>query len=469
MINTKFKIDKFIILILVFLIFFEVFITTLRGPSQTVNIIIPILFVLITIFLCFIIFNKLNKLLLFKFFIISLLTHIFVSLFINIVKYQVLGYNEPTEISFSSIKIDDDGRLYHREGVLISNNLNLLKTYFNNHFNNFSYLVGIIYKVFGINEFAVCCINSLVAGFIPILIYLFSKKNLTETNSRFLAYLSVFSFSILANTSILTRDVYIIVFMYASLYSAKLFYEKNSIIRFLSLIVSIFILFLFRPYAAANIIVAIGISFLIIKYSFKYKEEKIKIKKSTIPVLLFLLPIFIIIAVILVYAVNNFYIYSLFSIEDLLESRDVAYGTANTEFNINMALLMNISPVLGILVGYICMFFAPFPWTWFKFTHIFSIFYVIDTIILYLFLPLFFRNIKKVLKSKNFVLLLSAFTIFIMFLFYGIILKNAGAIFRLRGPFLPLIFFIALYSNSNILLKIKKITLRIKRRRNKYA
>lgn len=457
--NFKIPLKKIIIPIYLIIIVSLVLFTGLLGLEYLQTIVVPVFVLLlftffISVFLQYVQKDKFVA----KAFLVSVLVHFIVALFINIVKYQLLGLPLTTPTDFSYIKIDGDARIYHPEGAIISHNLLYYLTHIaQTGYNHYSYVVGCVYSFFGINDFAACAFNSFVAGFIAIFVYKVSKLVVDIQRAKLVTYLSIFSFSILANTTILTRDVFIILFTYTAIYSSYLLYKNFNIKNIVILGSSLVALGYFRLYAAANVIAAITIGFFTLKMQFKYKNERLILDRNTFIYLFILVPVLFFGLMMFIKMADSSMAISFLSVEDLMESRDVNYATANTEFAIDMQNLISISPLLGIFVGYICMFFAPFPWSWFSVKNVFAAFYVIDTIVLYFFLFSFFKNVRQVFKQKHYILIVSFFLIFIMFMFYGLILKNAGAIFRLRGPFLPLIYLIALYKPDKFLTKIIKI------------
>ncbi len=449
--------------ILLFINLVFIFITGLLGEKAQISLSIPLFIAILFAFLFFYVINKVSKdKFIPKIFLITCLFHFIVAIFIQILKYHIL--NLPTLNGVAGIGIDNDNALYQSQAVAILNNFYYIK-----ESTLFSVIVAGIYKIFGINEFSACCFNCLISGFISTTIY---KLGLNLYNNKFyasmLGYFIAFSFTIAAYTSVLMRDVYIMLLSYLIIYFYYLFYKKKNFLDLLFVFLSFFILCFFRAYAASAVLGACIAAHLIIISSLKLKNNKIKINKYML-ITMILSAVILLLCVIYQEFLRIDYIISLFDMETILEVSEVGYGNANSSFGINRVALSKCLP-LFLFVGYFCMFFAPFPHQWLLSKNIVQAFSASETILLYIFLiPSFFISIVKGFKEKNFIIIAAFLYIFFVFTFYGMILDNSGAVFRGRAPFIPLIYLIALYKPGGLLLKIvNKIEYYNSRRKNFY-
>lgn len=390
-----------------------------------------------------------------KIYLISVLFHFIIILFWQIFKYYILGYNLPSDNTFIPFTVDNDGVLYHQLGVHISNNFSfeLLKEKFTGGL--FPKIIGVLYHYFGNNPFIPCCLNCIIAGFTAIFIYLIGKNTLKDIiTTKLYTIFSIVTFSHLLNTSVLMRDGYITLFMYSSLFLSYLFYKTSNLLYLLLTILSCYGLYLFRPYAAFVIIFAIIATQIFIRLKLSFTNKKLKLNKIT-AIFLILSPIIMGIIIFALLKISSFM--SVISVEDLITIRDVSYVGGDSDMGMDFGALYSKFFLLPFIIGYFCLFFAPFPWEWIKPSRII---YVPDMLILYCFLPSFFKNIKKVFTDKNYFLIICFCSMIFMFSIYCITLGNSGAIHRLRGPFIPMIYLIAMYRPdkflSRILNKIQK-------------
>lgn len=382
-----------------------------------------------------------------KIYLLTALFHLIVGLFVQIVKYYIL--NLPTVEGFAGIGIDNDGLTYNSQAISLLKGSNLYET---SHY--FSVLVSFIYRIFGINEYTVCTIHALLSGFITVVIYKMADSIYNDKFiSCFLGYVIAFSFTVAAYTSVLMRDVYIFLFSYMIIYFYYKFYRKSNVLYLAGTILTFLFLCVFRPYAAIASLGACLLTHVITLASFRIKSLKIKINIA------FILTIIMVLGILTaLFTFQNYlkldYIISLFDMNTILEVSEVGYGGANSSFGFDRMALAKCLP-LFILVGYFCMFFAPFPHQWFLARNIVQAFSATETIILFIFLiPSFFSGVIKGFKNKNFIIIASFFYIMFVFTFYGMILDNSGAVFRGRAPFIPLIYMIALYSPGGLLKKL---------------
>lgn len=387
-----------------------------------------------------------------RIYLLTTLFHLLAGIFIQILKYKIL--NLPTIGGFAGIGIDNDGTLYHNYAKILLQNPQYDTLFF-------AKIVAIIYKIFGVNEYTVCAINALFSGFISFFIVKMGetiyKDNFTV---KFLGYITTFSFTVTAYTSVLMRDVYIILLSYMIIFFYYVFYKKKNIYYLLFSIFSFFLLCPIRAYAAAATFIACITAHLILVSNLKYKNFIIKTNR-------YMITVFIMVIVILTLLIifQNFlridYIISLFDMDTILKVSEEGYGGANSSFGIDRVALSKCLP-LFLLIGYFCMFFAPFPHQWLLSKNIVQAFSASETIILYIFLlPSFFMGIIKGFKDRNFIIVSSFLYIIFVFTFYGMILDNSGAVFRGRAPFIPLIYLIALYNTKGLLLKICNKTKKI--------
>lgn len=379
-----------------------------------------------------------------RIYLLTALFHLLVGLFIQILKYKIL--NLPTIGGFAGVGIDNDGALYHNSAKIL-----LQDPQYNTLF--FAKIVAMIYKVFGINEYTVCTINSLISGFISLIIVKMASAIYKDNfNVKFLGYITTFSLTIAAYTSVLLRDVYILLLSYMIIYFYYIFFKKKNLFYFLLSIICFILLCPIRAYAACASFLACIFAHLIIVSKMKYKNLIIKTNKYMVIIFVLLL-----IILTLLFVFQNFlnldYIISLFDMDTILKVSEEGYGGANSSFGIDRVALSKCLP-LFLLIGYFCMFFAPFPHQWLLSKNIVQAFSASETIILYIFLlPSFFIGIIKGFKDRNFIIVSSFLYIIFVFTFYGMILDNSGAVFRGRAHFLPLIYLIALYNTGGYLKK----------------
>lgn len=422
------------------------FLLFISGINATSSLIIPYSLAMFTAFIIATIVNINTKNKFYsRIYLLTALFHLLAGIFIQILKYKIL--NLPTIGGFAGVGIDNDGALYHNSAKILLQNP---------HYDTlfFAKIVSIIYKIFGINEYTVCAINALISGFISLFIVKLADPIYRNNfKSKFLGYITAFSFTIAAYTSVLMRDVYIILLSYMIIYFYYLFFKQKKLTYFLLSLISFILLCPIRAYAAGATFIACIVAHLIIVSKIKYKNFIIKTNKYMIGVF-----VMVIIILTLLIIFQKFlkldYIISLFDMETILKVSEEGYGGANSSFGIDRVALSKCLP-LFLLIGYFCMFFAPFPHQWLLSKNIVQAFSASETIILYIFLlPSFFMGIIKGFKERNFIIVSSFLYIIFVFTFYGMILDNSGAVFRGRSTFLPLIYLIALYKPEGYLKKI---------------
>lgn len=453
---TDLKSKNIILFTLLMAVIFLTLITIFLEISSLERVLLPYFVFLFIYFGIFVILNKICKdKFVAKIYLISLSLHLIFILFWNIFKYHLLGYSLPTENVFKPFTIDNDGALYHSYGVYISQHFTF-KTLVS-HFIGGLYpkIVGCIYHYCGMNPFIVCLFNLNIGSLVASIIYLISKHVFREIGTaKLYSFLSILTFAHIMNTSIMIRDAYITLFMYLSIFLSFIFYKSKNIFYLILMFASLYLLYLFRPYACFVIFFAILVSLIVSKYNFYYQKGVVKSDIQSL-VLTILSPIVICIILYLLYLA--FSSMNLFSVEDLIEVREVSYQYGDAQIAFDFGALYSKFFLLPFIIGYIYLFGAPFPWEWVKPSRIV---YIPDMLILYCFLYSFFKNIKLVLKSKNYLLLVYFFSIIFMFSIYCITLGNSGAIHRLRGPFIPMIYLIAMSKPdkflSQILNKIQK-------------
>lgn len=377
-----------------------------------------------------------------KIYIITTFFHFLVGIFIQILKYDILTL--PTINGFAWIGIDNDGWLYHSQALELLNHSNDDVLFY-------SYIVFYIYKMFGINEFTACIVNCMLSGFIPVFTYILAKNiGLNKFNSKILTYIIAFSLTISAYTTVLMRDVYIILLSLLIIFFYSKFAEKFKI-KYLFITILFFILLcLFRAYAAGAVLCACIIAHFIKLAIFKIKKNLVYINKFTC-----LLFIFTFVILVVCITFNSYlkldYIISLFDMNTILQVSEIGYGGANSSFGVDRVALSHFLP-LFLLFGYFCMFFAPFPHQWFLAHNIVQAFSIPETIFLYIIIfPSFFLGSIKGFKERNFIIMASFLYIIFVFTFYGMILDNSGAVFRGRAPFIPLLFLISFYCPASLL------------------
>lgn len=433
--------------ILLIIIFFIIFVLFFFGEHAIVTLIIPLVLSIIFSIITYIILFKTNKdKFVPKCFIITVFFHFIVAIFIQLLKYYIL--NLPIIDSFAAIGIDNDGYIYNQQAIQIA------KTHDYSIGLFYSKIVGAIYSYLGINEFTVCSINCIISGFISVTIYLLAKKLYkNRIRAYLLTYIVIFSFTVAAYTTVLMRDVYIILLTYLIIYNYYLFYKKNNILYLILSIISFLVLCPIRAYAAGAAFIACVLTNLIVNVKFKVTNNIIKLNRQMI---LILIVSSVILSTIIIFqgVLGLDYIVSLFDMDNILQVSEIGYGGANSSFGIDRVALSKIPP-LFILVGYFCMLFAPFPHQWLLAHNIVQAFSATETIILYIFLlPSFFKGIQKGFEDKNFIIISSFLYILFVFTFYGMILDNSGAVFRGRAPFIPLIYLISLYNPQGLLKRI---------------
>ncbi|HIZ28386.1 MAG TPA: hypothetical protein H9673_04255 [Candidatus Adamsella sp.] len=409
------------------------------------------IYFLITIFLFAVLNYFVNDKFVSKIFLLSILFHFIFILFWHIFKYYLLGYNLPTNNSFTPFTIDNDGVLYHSLGSYVAKNFSL--TTFSEHLTGgvFPKITGILYHFFGTNPFLPCLLNCFISGFTAIFIYLIGKNTLENKQiAKIYSVLSILTFAHVMNTSVLIRDAYITLFMYSSIYLSFLFFKSKNIFFLPLTLISLFLLYLFRPYASYILISAFFVAFILCSLKGTYKNNRIKTSKFSL-ILYILLPILIVTFLfILKYFLNSITLLKSISVESLIEIRETAYQTGAAEVSIDFGALYSKFFLLPFIIGYIYLFLAPFPWEWIYATRIV---YVFDMLMLYFMLPSFFKNIKLVFIEKKYLLFSILLSIIFMFSIYCITLGNTGAIHRLRGPFIPMIYLIAMLKPNKLLKK----------------
>ena len=418
-------------------------------------IVLPIISIKLDFYLCiFTVFTSLIYIVLNKFckdsfipkiYLTTTLFHFLVVIFLNILKYHIL--NLPTIDGIAWIGIDNDNITYNAQAIKILNGDN-------SSFLFYSYLVSYIYRIFGISEIPVCFVSALISGFIPIILYKITKKIILDQNIiKLFSYIIAFSFTIAAYTSVMMRDVYIMLFSYLIIYLYSVFQEHRKILYLFLTLICFVLLCLFRAYAGIAVLGACICTHLYKVSYMKFKNKKLKINKYMI--ISAILSLCILVSIIIFQSFLKIdYIISLFDMETILKVSEVGYGGANSSFGIDRIALAKCLP-LFLLVGYACMFFAPFPHQWLLSKNIVQAFSASETILLYIFLlPSFFIGIYKGFKNKNFIIIASFLYILFVFTFYGMILDNSGAVFRGRAPFIPLIYLISFYYPKGVLYKI---------------
>lgn len=362
----------------------------------------------------------------------------------------------PTEYHFNSFIADNDGAQYHYIGSILADRYNLNIFSEKLYGGLFPKLVATIYYYLGKNPFIVTCIHSIISSFIPILLYKISKPILKNPQIiKIYVLLCIFCTSYIINTSVLIRDVYIVLFIYLSIYLSYRFYKLQNILYAILTILSLYALYLFRPYAAFIVLISIFLTNIFVRLkSLHYKKGVLSANKITV-IMTALSPVLIVLFVALICYFANYM--NMFSVEDLMDLRESGYTGSNSDYSWDFGSLYSICPLLPFLIGYVCLTFAPFPWEW---VSVKRLHFVPDMLILYTVLPSFFKNIKRVFKEKHYYLVCFIFTIVIMFAIYSITVGNSGTIHRLRGPFIPMIYLIAMSKPdkflSQILNKIQK-------------
>lgn len=385
-----------------------------------------------------------------KIYLVSILIHYIFILFWEFLKYHIMGIPMPTSQHYEPFIIDNDGARYHALGVYLNNHFSYQHFVGKMYGGLFPKMIGVVYHYLGNNPFIISCINTTIAGFTAILYYFIGKTTLKNIDmAKIFTLFSIANFSHIMNTSTLMRDDYIVLFIYCSIFASYYFYKsKNTLYIFVTLL-SLYGLYLFRPYASYIICAAIVIAYVAQNVQIKKKENKIVFNKIAIA-LIVLSPVFMFLLTILFNMLTHSF-GEILSVEDIISIRETAYAGSNTDYNWDFFKLYSIFPLLPFIVGYICLFFAPFPWEW---VLIRRMVYVPDMLILYCFLPSFIKNLKHAIFDKQYCLSVFFFSMLIMFTIYSITLGNSGSIHRLRGPFIPMIYLIAMYRPDKYLSKI---------------
>ncbi len=437
-----------------FLIIVNIAVLSVLGLAKTLA--LPLFFAYIIAIIIFILMSQFNQdKFIPKIYLITCLFHFLAGLFIQILKYHILHL--PATDGFAGVGIDNDGCVYHGQALdMLKSGINTENCYL------FSIIITVIYRLSGINEYAACLFNCLLSGGISVIIYkmacsIYRKSKLC----KIIAYITAFSFSVAAYTTVLMRDVYIFLLAYMIIYYYSVFYKKMNFLYLIFCLLSFIALCFFRAYAAGAALSACLSAHLINVSYIKIKKSKIFMNKYMI---ITIISIIVLIALCIIYQkfLRIDYIISLFDMETILKVSEVGYGGANSSFGVDRIALSKCLPVF-LLFGYFCMFFAPFPHQWLLSRNIVQAFSASETIILYIFLiPSFFIGIRRGFREKNFTVMASFLYILFIFTFYGMILDNSGAVFRGRAPFIPLIYLIAVYEPGGLLKKILDKILKIK-------
>lgn len=391
-----------------------------------------------------------------KIFIISVFFHFAFILFWQLLKYYGIGLQIPTDNIFEGYISDVDGVHYHAQAVevkyyLMTHHFGVLKRKLYGGF--FSKLIGIIYSITGkSNPFYISCLNSISAGFIAPIIYYLGKVTLKDISvAKIYSLLFVITITHIMNTSVLMRDVYIALFIYLSILLSYLYYKTRNLLFLMTTLLSIYCIHLFRPYASYIVFMAIIFSSVIYNIKIVKQRSFIKVNKITMALIILSPALLILLSIIFVKLTHSFGTIS--SAEDLINVRNTDYVGSNSDYDIDFVELYNIFPLLPFMIGTICLFLAPFPWEW---VIIRRIMFVPDVLMLYCFLSSFFKNIRLVFKDKNFILTVFIFIMIIQFSIYCITVGNSGSIQRLRSPFIPMIYLIAMYRPDKYLGKLIK-------------
>ena len=240
--------------------------------------------------------------------------------------------------------------------------------------------------------------------------------------------------------------------MYLAIYLSYKFFKTKNIIYLISTLLSTYLLYSFRPYAAIILIIGIIAGNIIRNIKFRKYKNNLRVNKWTL-ILIILLP-FILLSILcgLNFLISNSMLFiKELSVEALISTRESAYLGSTSDYSWDFFSLYNKFFLLPFIIGYSCLFFAPFPWEW---IYVKRLHFIPDMLILYTLLPSFLKNIKKVFTDKNYFLSIYFCTMIIMFGIYCITLANSGAIHRLRGPYIPMIYLIAMYRPDKFLRKI---------------
>ena len=414
---------------------------------------------LISIFIVIPIYLLLNKFIADKFyskiFLMAIGLHFIVLVFWEILKYHILGFPMPNENHFHPYTSDNDGALYHSLGTEIAN-LYSLDTLMDKYTGGlFPKIIGIVYKYFGVNPFIVCILNSIVTSLVAPILYFIGLRVLKDMSlAKIYSLLSLCTFSHMLNTTVLIRDGYITIFMYLSILLFYLFYKSLNIFYLLLSSAALYLLYCFRPYAAFVLFFALITSWILLNLKISFKHKKLRANKLGIA-LIILSPVIVVGLLVILMKMSSFM--GIESTEDLVNIREASYQYGGGEIKFDFGALYSKFFLLPYIVGFFYLFTAPLPWTWIKPQRII---YVPDMLILYLMLPSFLKGVKNLFAKKDFFLNAFFFNMIFMFSFYCITLGNAGAIHRLRGPYIPMIYLIAMSSPnkflSTILNKIQK-------------
>ncbi len=411
---------------------------------------LPLFISLLFVFPIYLLINKFCKDKFYpKIFIISILVHFIVLIFWEILKYHILGFSLPNENHFTPFTTDNDGVLFHSLGVNISKYYSIPTLAEKYTGGMFPKIIGTFYYLFGINPFIVCIFNAITASLVAPIIYYIGKIVLkNDSLAKIYSLLSIFTFSHMLNTTVLIRDGYITLFMYLSIFLFYLFYNKLNLIYLLLSFIALYGLYLFRPYASFVLFFALITAWIVMNLRLNLKNTIIKTNWISVIVILFS-PVIAGIIIFLLLKISSFM--SILSVEDLISIREASYQYGDAGIGFDFGALYSKFFLLPFIVGYVYLFLAPFPWTW---TKISRIIYIPDMLILYLIIPSFLRGLLNLFRERNFVLLTFFFSMLFMFSFYCITLGNAGAIHRLRGPFIPMIYLIAMYRPDKYLGKL---------------
>ena len=418
--------------------------------SEPERVVLPFLLTTLISLGIFLLLNILNKdKFISKIFLIAILLHFIFILAWQLIKYYILGLPTPNENHFHGYIVDLDGGRYHLLGINLLPYLNTM--FFQEKVNGglFPKIIAYIYNLFPYNPFIVVCLGSIISSFTAIIFYLIGKLTFKDIGmAKIFALVSILNFAHIMNTSTLIRDAYIVFFMYLSLWLSYYFYKYRSILHLVLTIISLYMLFLFRPYASFVMLGAIIASFIFLNLKISYKNHHLQTNKTGVCLLIFS-PLIVVGIVILFIKMTTFA--NILSVEDLITTREVAYSGSSSDYSWDFGKLYHIFPLLPFVIGYICMFFAPFPWEW---VLIRRMIYVPDMLILYSFLPSFFKNLKNILKTKQYFVVLFFFAILFMFSIYCLTLGNSGSIHRNRGPYIAMIYLIAMSSPDKFLCRI---------------
>ena len=450
------KIKKENILIFLLITIFVLFVTYFLIVEfiTAERVVLPILVSSIVATAIYFILNIFNKdKFVSKIYLVSILVHFCFILFWQILKYYILGLHVPTSNVFVPFISDEDGMRYHEIATYLADNYNFKNLSMNYYGGLFPKIVCTLYLLFGKNPFIITSVNSFAGAFVSVITYLISKQVITDIKQcKTYALFCVLCTSYIVNTSVFMRDVYITLFMYLSIYFSFYAIKKRSLIYILLSLISLYILYLFRPYAAIIVFIGIIIGNIVKNIKYANQTSNLKVNKCTLmaiivsPVILFLI----------IYGLNFLISNSaLFvkelSVETLINVRDTAYVGSNSDYPWDFGMLFKIFPLLPFIVGYTCLFFAPFPYEW---IYVKRLHFIPDMLVMYCLLPSFFRNLRLIFKEKKYYLLVYFFTMLIMFSIYCITVGNSGTIHRLRGPFIPMIYLIAMSRPNKILSRI---------------